>query len=343
MGTDAGSGGPNRILLGTWPTPVERAPRLAERLGMHPGALWVKRDDLTGLGAGGNKVRKLEYLAAASRDKGADVLLTSGRAQSNHALLTAAAARRLGMDCVLVLAGETPTIPTGNLALESFLGVRIVWVGEADDDELDRQVDVVAAETAREGHRVELIPLGGSNALGAWGYIECGRELSAQVPGVRHVVVALGSGGTMAGLVGWLGADRVLGVDVGATADPVQRVAGTLAGLAGEGDVTPTSAAALRVRRDQIGAGYGALTSGSARAIIDAAECEGIFLDPVYTAKALSGLAAAVREGDIGPDETTVFVHTGGLPGLFGHDLMRDPAVVRATAQGDEGARSSTG
>jgi D-cysteine desulfhydrase len=299
---------------------------------MDPGALWVKRDDLTGLGAGGNKVRKLEYLCAAAHRHGATVLVTSGRGQSNHARLTAAAARRVGMECVLVLAGSPPPTLIGNLALESLLGARVLWVGDADDAELDRHVERAAAEVTRSGHRVEVIPLGGSNALGARGYIDCGRELLQQMADLRHVVVALGSGGTMAGLVAGLGPDRVLGVAVGATADPVVRVRAMVEQLADEGAAEPTGAGALRVRDDQVGPGYGILTQGAATAIIDAAECEGIFLDPVYTAKALSGLAAAVADRDIKPDDPTVFLHSGGLPGLFGHDVMRDPSAIRAIA-----------
>ncbi len=319
--TTGTSDGAHRVSLGTWPTPLEPAPRLARHLGMDADALWLKRDDLTGLGAGGNKVRKLEYLCAEALRRGATTLLTSGRAQSNHARITAAAARRLGLDCVLVLAGAIPGVPTGNLALEALMDTRMVWVEEADDNELDARVKAEAERLRSAGAVVEVIPLGGSNALGALGYAECGRELETDLPELRHVVVAVGTGGTMAGLVSVLGADRVLGVDVGATADPTERVTGMLMGLGGSGSPSED----LRLRRDQVGAGYGILTPGAATAILDVARLEGVFLDPVYTAKAMSGLAASVRDGSIGPDEPTVFVHTGGLPGLFGHDLMHDP------------------
>lgn len=322
MGRDRHAGEPpRRISLGTWPTPLEAAPRLALRLGLEPGRLWVKRDDLTGLGAGGNKVRKLEHLCGKALSGGATLLVTSGAVQSNHARLTVAAARRLGLGCVLVLAGEEPTTPSGNLALDGLMGAEVVWAGPVGGDELEARVGEVASELARSGERVEVIPYGGSNALGAHGYLDCARELDVQAPDVRHVVVAVGSGGTMAGLVAGLGADRVLGVDVGAVPDAARRVEALLDGLAAEGAVPTRPGGSLRLRDDQVGEGYGVLTPGARGALLDAARTEGIVLDPVYTAKALAGLGAAVEDGDIGPDERTVFVHTGGLPGLFGHDV----------------------
>ncbi len=314
--------------LGSWPTPLERAPRLAERLGLDPGRFWLKRDDLTGLAAGGNKVRKLEHLCAAALDAGATTLVTSGRAQSNHARLTAAAARRLGLGCLLVLGGDAPDRATGNLALEVLMGTPIRWVGNLDDAGLDAAVADAADKLRAGGARVAVIPLGGSNAVGARGYLECGRELEGEVDDLRHVVVALGTGGTMAGLVGALGAARVLGVDVGATADPEARVLGMLEAMAEQGVARPLGPGeTLRIRRDQVGPGYALLTTAARQAMVDAAQCEGIILDPVYTAKALGGLAAEVREGIIGPEDPTVFVHTGGLPGLFGHEFIRDPRV----------------
>lgn len=316
------------VTLGTWPTPIEPAPRLAERLGLDPRRFWIKRDDLTGLGAGGNKVRKLERLCAEAIGEGATILVTSGRAQSNHARLTAAAARRLGLGCVLVLGGDQPDTLAGNVALEALFDTPIRWVGDLDDDALDAAVEETAQELRAAGERVAVIPLGGSNAVGARGYLACGRELEAQVPGLRHVVVAVGTGGTMAGLIAALGAERVLGVDVAATADPEARIARMLAALAEGGDASlVVKPLALRLRRDQAGTGYGVLTTAARQALVDTAQCEGIVLDPVYTAKALSGLAAEVRDGGIRREEPTVFVHTGGLPGLFGHEFILDPRV----------------
>jgi L-cysteate sulfo-lyase len=333
-GTKRRDSTPDRITLGSWPTPLEAAPRLAESIGMDPDCLWIKRDDLTGLGAGGNKVRKLEYTCAAALQHRATTLVTSGATQSNHARLTAAAAARLGLECVLVLMGDAPANATarGNLALDGLLGAMVVWAGSVDDQGLDRRVTKEAAELTDRGRRVEAIPYGGSNVLGARGYLDAGIELETQLPDLRHVVVAVGSGGTMAGLVAALGSPRVLGVDVGAVPDPERRILGMVEGLAAEETTltAPSVQSPLRLRRDQIGDGYGILTPGARQALLDAARWEGVFLDPVYTAKALSGLIAAVEDGSIGPDEPTVLLHSGGLPGLFAHSLMDDPAAFPA-------------
>jgi 1-aminocyclopropane-1-carboxylate deaminase/D-cysteine desulfhydrase-like pyridoxal-dependent ACC family enzyme len=282
--------------LGVWKTPCERAPRLAERLGLGAGDLWIKRDDWLGLGGGGNKLRKLEHLCGEAVAAGATTLVTTGAAQSNYARLTAASARRLGLDVVLVLHAGTGT---GNLTLNAVFGAEIVWDGDAE-----------AIAASRPGAVV--LPYGGSSAVGARGYVTCAREIEEQVPDARHVVVGVGSGGTMAGLVAGLGADRVLGVDTGAVSDPVERVSAFVEELG-------ASAEGLRMRLDQVGPGYEELSDAARRAIDDAGRCEGLVLDPVYTAKAMAGLAAAVAGGEIKPGERTVFVHTGGLPGLFGH------------------------
>jgi len=303
-----------RAELASWPTPLEPAPRLAAALGLEPGDLWIKRDDLTGLGGGGNKVRKLEWLCGAALASGATALVTSGAAQSNHARLTAAAGARLGLDVVLVLRGGPDPAASGNLALDGLFGATVVWAGDAD---LAGRVDEVAGELRGRGAVPAVIPFGGSSPLGARGYVVCGEELTAQAPDLAQVVVALGSGGTMAGLVHALGADRVLGVHVGAVPDPAAVVAGML----------DRPAPALRIRVDQVGDGYPVLTPAAWDAMATAARTEGLVLDPVYTSRAMAGLAAAVRDGSVVPGERTVFLHSGGLPGLFGH-----PDTVRRTA-----------
>lgn len=303
------------VQLGTFPTPVEPAPRLAAALGLGPDDLWVKRDDLTGLGGGGNKIRKLEWLAGAALAEGSDTLVTTGAAQSNHARLTAAAAARLGLDAVLVLRGAPGRSRSGNLALDGLLGARLAWAGDVDQAGLDAAAAEVCARLRSGGARPALIPFGGSSTLGARGYVRCGEELRAQVPDLRTAVVALGSGGTMAGLVAALGTESVLGVDVGALADPATAVEEFAGPLTAEKVVADR----LRVRRDQVGSGYAALTGPVAETLRLAARTEGIILDPTYTGRSLAGLAAAVRDGDVRPGEKTVFVHTGGLPGLFGH------------------------
>ncbi|MEU0334396.1 pyridoxal-phosphate dependent enzyme [Streptomyces sp. NPDC006193] len=303
------------VPLGTFPTPVEPAPRLAAALGLEPGDLWVKRDDLTGLGGGGNKVRKLEWTAGAALAEGADTLVTTGAPQSNHARLTAAAAARLGLGAVLVLRGSPDASRSGNLALDALFGARLAWAGDVDRAGLDAAAADVCARLRASEARPALIPFGGSSAQGARGYVRCGEELREQVPDLRTAVVALGSGGTMAGLVAALGAGSVLGVDVGALPDPAAAVAAFAAPLTAQ-EVT---AQGLRVRRDQVGAGYAALTGPAGEALRLAARTEGLVLDPTYTGRALAGLRAAVRDGEVRPGEKTVFVHTGGLPGLFGH------------------------
>ncbi len=306
---------PPRAPLGSWPTPLEPAARLALALGLGPGDLWVKRDDLTGLGGGGNKVRKLEWICGAALRDGATTLVTSGAPQSNHARLTAAAAARLGLDAVLVLAGEPGPAAAGNLALDGLFGARIVWAGPVGEERLRARTDEVVREVAEAGGVPALVPFGGSSPLGALGYAECGRELLAQAPDLATVVVALGSGGTMAGLVDVLGAERVLGVHCGAVADPAATVGGLVAAMAPGG----RAPGGLRIRTDQVGAGYPVLTEPVWAAMTLAARTEGLVLDPVYTGRAMAGLAAAVREGSVVPGGRTVFLHTGGLPGLFGH------------------------
>ncbi len=296
--------------LSTWPTPLEPAARLAGALGLGPDDLWIKRDDLTGLGGGGNKVRKLEYTLAAALRNGADTVITSGAAQSNHARLTAAAAARSGLRAVLVLEGEEPERAAGNLVLDRLFGAEIVWAGEVRPAELGARIEQEAERLRAGGAVVEVIPFGGSSVVGAQGYVEAGREILEQTATLDTVVVALGSGGTMAGLVRALGADRVLGVDVGAVGNPAEVVAE----LSGSTDP-------LRIRSD--GEGYGVLTPAVREAMELAARTEGLVLDPVYTGRAAAGLIAAVADHSIRPGQRTVFLHSGGLPGLFGHSAFR--------------------
>ncbi|WP_232234480.1 pyridoxal-phosphate dependent enzyme [Actinoplanes sp. N902-109] len=256
--------------------------------------LWIKRDDLTGLGGGGNKVRKLQYTCAEAVKAGATRVVTTGAPQSNHARLTAAAAARLGLGCTLVLAGKPPETPRGNVLLDNLAGARIVWAGNDPLDEVAAQQDGW------------VIPFGGTSPVSAQGYVDCAREIQHQLPEVDTVVVAVGSGGTMAGLVAQLGTDRVSGVDTGAVPDPHATVAGLLTdmGVAAEG---------LRIDRTQVGAGYATLTDEVRAAMTLAARTEGLFLDPTYTGRAMAWLCANPPRGKV------VFLHSGGLPGLFGH------------------------
>ena len=308
------------VQLSHWPTPLDPAPRLSAALGLAPSDLWIKRDDLTDLG-GGNKVRKLEHLVAEALAAGATVLVTSGGAQSNHARATAAAAARVGLRAVLVLNGTALAGRPGNLALDELLGARVVLAEGLSGEARDRRVQEIAEQLRAAGEVPAVLPFGGSSAVGARGYLDCAAELEQQVPDAAHVVVAVGSGGTMAGLVAGLGAERVLGIDTGAVPDAARRVAAIVAELGG-------APRRLRIDRDQVGAGYGRLTTAALMAIHTAARTEGLLLDPVYTGKALAGLATAVTEGIVRPGERTVFVHTGGLPGLYGHPFAAELAAV---------------
>ncbi len=329
-----------RISLGTFPTPLEPAPRLAAAVGLREDRLWIKRDDLTGLGGGGNKVRKLERTLAAALRDGADCLVTTGAAQSNHARLTAAAGARLGLPVTLVLAGDpSGRAPAGNLLLDEIFGARIRWAGDADDTRLAAVADEVAAELASAGARPAVIPFGGSNRDGALAYSDAARELRDQLrdrpgdllgdqgrlAGKATSVVAVGSGGTMAGLVAELGPERVLGVHTGAVGAPGEAVAALASAITAE----PLDPQTLRLRTDQVGAGYGRLTEATAAAIRLTARTEGIVLDPTYTGRAMAGLIAAAGDGDLGRDAPVVFWHTGGLSGLFGH---REAATIATLA-----------
>lgn len=314
-------------LASALPTPIERLDRLAAALGLPVGTLWVKRDDLTGLGGGGNKVRKLEHLCADAIVQGCDVLVTGGGRQSNHVRLTVAAANRLGMDARVVLTSSRPSVPTGNVLLDELLGADVVWAGSRDYYGTEAAIDEAADALEAEGRRPYRMPVGGASAVGALGYVAAALELREQLPDVGLVVVADGSGGTHAGLVAGLGDhELVLGVDVGTRPDLTERVpekaveAAALAGL-------PAPVGEVRLDRDRFGSGYGAPTAEAREALDLAARHEGLLLDPVYTGKAMAGLVAAAREGRIEPGTKVVFLHTGGLPAIFAHgfaDWVRD-------------------
>ena len=305
-----------RPALAVLPTPCDAADRLGAAIGFAAGQLLVKRDDLTGLAGGGNKVRKLELLVDDALTKGCDTLVTGGGYQSNHARVTAAAANRVGLGCTLVLASHSPDVPTGNALLDEILGASITWAGPLDYQGLEDRIEEEAQRLRKSGRRPYVVPIGGASPLGTSAYIRAADELRAQVPDVELVVVADGSGGTHAGLAAGLGDHRaVLGVDVGTRPDldtAVRVLAVAAAELAGR--AAPTGA--VQVDHDRIGAGYGEATPDGREAMDLAARLEGLILDPVYTAKALAGLIAAARNGTM-RDKRTVFIHTGGMPALF--------------------------
>lgn len=316
-----------RIRLAHLPTPLEEAPRLAEFLG--GPRIWIKRDDLTGLALGGNKARKLEFLLGQARAQGCDVVITVGAVQSNHARMTAAAARRLGLDVVVVLNGEEPELYQGNLLLDRVLGADIRIVQTDDDYVLMGVVDDLARHLRKDGRRPYIIPRGGSNAFGAAAYMLAALELLTQATQlgfrVDAIVHASTSGGTQSGL--YTGTKmtesgvQVVGISAGPKQEVVaRRVLGIVEELAQMLELRwrphPDD---LIVYDDYVGERYGVPTPACLEAIRLAARTEGIILDPVYTGKAMAGLRALVAQEQFRPGQNVVFWHTGGQPALFAH------------------------
>jgi D-cysteine desulfhydrase family pyridoxal phosphate-dependent enzyme len=311
----------DRFPLAHLPTPLEPADRLGRALGLDPGRLWVKRDDLTGLATGGNKARKLEILLADALAGGADTLVTAGGPQSNHARTTAAAAARAGLACVLAFNSEPPPRVEANQVLDIVFGAERRFLGQMPMEELNGAVERIADELRAAGRLPYVIPIGGSSPLGASAYTTAADEILVQVRETAGhedvlVVTATGSGGTQAGLAARLGHERVVGVDVGALADPgavVRRLTAEVAGLVGR----PAPSGDPWLVRDQVGAGYGAPTDACREAILLAARTEGLLLDPVYSGKAMAGLIALARGGGVGAPNAIVFLASGGVPALF--------------------------
>jgi 1-aminocyclopropane-1-carboxylate deaminase/D-cysteine desulfhydrase-like pyridoxal-dependent ACC family enzyme len=311
-----------RAGLGVRPTPVEEMSRLRAALGGGPRLL-VKRDDALPFAFGGNKVRKLDLVAARARAEGADTLLTVGGLQSNHARATAAAAAKLGLRCVLVLSGTRPERPTANLLLDGLLGAEVHFVSSRA--ERAPAMRAAADGLRAEGRRPFEIPLGASTPLGAMAYARAMAELVAQIPAPDVIVHSTSSGGTQAGLVAGRALLEVPTRVVGISADdpaPVlkQIVAELVSGIdAALGSAGALSASTLPAEVDDafVGEGYGIPTPASREAIELAARSEALFLDPTYTAKAMAGLIASVRAGHFRSDQTVLFWHTGGQVGLF--------------------------
>ena len=321
------------IKLALLPTPFEQLPRLSQALardGKGP-SIWMKRDDCTGFAGGGNKVRKLEYLVAEALQQGADTLVTMGAIQSNHARQTAAAAARNGLACVLLLTDSVANRSesyrsNGNWLLDRIFGAEIRLLPAGGDATVI--ADEAVAGLRAQGKRPYFIPVGGSNALGSLAYRDALLELAGQAKAtdrrINHIVVPTGSGGTHAGLLAGvenagLGC-RVRGVSV---SRPSEQAGTIVSGLVNdiyalEGRQRDKQAA-LEIDDSQVGPGYGQPTPAMIEAVELVARTEGILLDPVYTGKAMAGLVALVRSGAIGPDETVVFWHTGGAPGLFAY------------------------
>ena len=313
-----------RVRLGFLPTPLADLPRLSKALG--GPRLLVKRDDLTGLAAGGNKTRKLEFSVGEAVRQGADTLVTLGAVQSNHARQTAAAAAATGLRCVLVLRGHPPAVATGNLLLDHLLGARVVFAGERTREQA---ADEVLAEERAAGHRPYLIPVGASDEFGAPGFVAAMEELEAQLRerGLRvdRIVVASSSFGTQAGMC--VGArrlglrTRIAGIAIDSTAEELRREVARIAGRTERRlGLEPSIAPADVIGYDgYLGGGYAVLGEPEKEAIRLAARTEGLLLDPVYTGRAMAGLVDLVRRGEFGRDETVLFWHTGGTPALHAY------------------------
>ena len=307
-----------RIPIAHLPTPIEPLPRLTEVLD-GPNLL-VKRDDQTGLAFGGNKTRKLEYLVGEAQSHGAKTLITAGAIQSNHCRQTAAAARRAGMDCILVLSGEEPDTPEGNTFLDLLLGAELVWTTrEKRGDQLSQTYQ----EAEAAGREPFLIPYGGSNPTGAAAYAYAIQELVEQGVKADWIVFPTSSGGTQAGMVaggklfGFEG--KVLGISVDEPADSFRERVAKLAKevailLDNAKDITKED---VLVNDDLIKPGYAVMTEAEKEAILLFARHEALLLDPVYTGRAAAGMIALIRQGYFKSDETVLFWHTGGTTALF--------------------------
>ena len=307
-----------RIVLAHLPTPIEPLPKLTKLL--QAPQLIIKRDDLTGLGLGGNKTRKLEYLAANALAQGCRTLVTNGAVQSNHCRQVAAAAARLGLGCILVLAGEYPGSRQGNLLLDELSGAKLIFVSK---EECDQRLQQAFDQADEDGLQPYLIPYGGSNPVGVQGYIQAMQELRDQNLQPDWIVLASSSGGTQAGLV--LGAKqtgfqgRILGISVDKSADELMQTIMALANqtAAWLGIDKKIESEDVLVNDAYCQAGYGILQPVEAEAIRLFARTEGILLDPVYTGRAAAGLIDFIRKGFFSPNETVLFWHTGGIPALF--------------------------
>lgn len=323
-------------------TPIEKLENFSKALG--GPTIYIKRDDLLGLTSGGNKTRKLEFLMADALAKGADTILTCGAVQSNHCRLTLAAAVKEGLKCQLILeervAGSYKPEGSGNNFLFNLLGVEAVTVVPGGSNMLG-ELEKLAEKLRAEGRNPYIIPGGGSNPLGALGYVSCAEEIMAQLfdKGIKidHMVVPSGSAGTHAGIVaGMTGVNAnipITGISVNRP-EPVQKnavwtLAKGVAELAGvHNEITEDL---VVVRDDFVGPGYSLPTPTMVEAVQLLARTEGILLDPVYTGKAMAGLVGLIREGKLTKGQNVLFLHTGGSPALYAYTdvMLKDKEEVK--------------
>lgn len=309
-------------------TPVEKLERLTAAVG---GAnIYIKRDDLLGLTGGGNKTRKLEFLVADALKQGADTLITCGGIQSNHCRLTLAAAVKEGLKCRLILSEITPgsyhTGAGGNVFLYHMLGAENIKVVPWGSDVM-AEMEQAADKAKEEGRKPYIVPMGGSNALGALGYVACAEEIMQQaffsgVP-IDHIVIACGSAGTYSGLLFGLRGNNchipITGISVLNSKEVLQRrIAEIIEKIADYlGVNVPIPQETVSLFDEYLGEGYTVPTAGMIEAVKLVARTEGILLDPTYTGKAMAGLIDLTRKGYFKKSDNVLFLHTGGLPGLY--------------------------
>lgn len=299
------------------PTPTHLLSRLSDRLGAE---VWVKRDDLTGFGLSGNKVRKLEFILADAVSNGVDTVITTGGLQSNHCRATVVACRQLGLEPVLLLRGCAQVVPDGNLLLDHLLGARIHYCSaETYRTRRDEVMDELAVDLREQGRHPLVIPEGGSNGLGALAFLEASREVREQLlQPLDATVVAVGSGGTLAGLALGEGLGVIQGI---AVCDNRSYFVNRVTNIASDalrlgGPTLPLVGSGWEVVEGYQGPAYGVATPSIWRTIAWVARHEGVILDPVYTGKAMHGLISEVEAGRLGG--RLLFWHTGGGFGLFG-------------------------
>ncbi len=323
-----------RVSLSFLPTPLEPLPALTRHLG--GPQIWIKRDDMTGLATGGNKARKLEFLMADAINNGADTVLTFGAVQSNHCRMTAAAACKLGLKSFLVLSGERPDYLTGNLLLDEIMGCEYLFLPPFTDpsnlDEMQLAIFNAVQELTERGRNVYMIPPGGSTPLGDVGYYLAALELFDQARDlgfrIDHIFVAMGSSGTQAGLLAGVKCldmpAKVQGVAVSKKGSldalglpPIEVIVNQVGDLIGQNpNAGPDD---VIIHYGYHGEAYGVITRECIDAIKLLARLEGVFLDPVYTGKAMAGMIDILRKGKFNKDENVVFIHTGGYPGIYPH------------------------
>lgn len=319
-----------RIKLANLPTPIQKLDRLTAFLG--GPEIYMKRDDLTGIGFSGNKIRKLEYSAFQAIEQGCDILATCGGIQSNHARATAAVAARLGMGSHLLLAGKEPELAEGNHFLDLMFGAEITFVGEEQQESLETELLRITENLKQEGHRPYFIPMGASNATGSLGYVRATKEMGKQFAETGftpdHIVCPTGSAGTISGLAAGKALyglkARLHGFSVaGDRKSLMEKIGKLFKDIAGTYFPSISSRTPdVDISDAYVGEGYTKTDRSQLEFIRKVASLEGILLDPTYTGKAMYGLAEEISGGNFVKGEKILFIHTGGVFGLFPYREM---------------------